>query len=183
MYSTLNKYGQSHAAVMTHYPCPLGTFKKPQAPPQQPSSQKTQIAQEEDAPPTKHQGSLAGRESNNLLPVMDPAFNLREICKQCILLEDHLSHDDKRCTDCCTKHFLTLEALAEEAITLDKNGNLPENAKHLPHKIRDLQIFWIENPDKCPQISQKLREIRKLYQQDSFDVIRNKCSSSSCSIR
>jgi hypothetical protein len=181
MYSTLNKYGQSHTAVMTHYPCPLGTFQKPHGP-----SPKTPISQKNysELPITvKHTGSLAGRESNNLLPVMDPAFNLREICKQCILLEDHLSHDDKRCTDCCTKHFLTLEALAEEAITLDKNGNLPDNAKQLPHKIRDLQIFWIENPDKCPEISQKLREIRKLYQQDSFDVIRNKCSGSSCSIR
>jgi hypothetical protein len=115
---------------------------------------------------------------------MDPSFNLREICKQCVLLEDHLTHDDKRCTDCCTKHFLTLEALAEEALTLDKNGKLRDDARQLPKKIRELQMFWIENPDKCHEISQKLREIRKLYQQDTFDVIRNKCSgSSSCSIR
>ena len=40
-----------------------------------------------------------------LLPVMDCKFNFREICKQCILLEDHLTHNEKRCIDCCMKHF------------------------------------------------------------------------------
>ena len=63
--------------------------------------------------------SLSGKK---LLPVLDPCFNMREICKQCILLEDHLFQTEKRCTDCIKKHFLTIEALGEEAITLDKEN-------------------------------------------------------------
>ena len=167
MYSTLNYYGQSHSAVSTHYPCTLVATPK--------------IIDNDEViiEPYTHNS----HNEDGLLPVMDPSFNLREICKQCVLLEDHLTHDDKRCTDCCTKHFLTLEALAEEALTLDKNGKLRDDARQLPKKIRQLQIFWMDNPDKCHEISQQLREIRKLYQQDSFGVIRKNCTDSSCKIR
>ena len=74
-----------------------------------------------------------------LLPVLDANYNMREICKQCILLEDHLSHVEKRCPDCCIKHFLALEALSEEAIQLDKEQKLDLNVKELPTKIREIQ--------------------------------------------
>jgi hypothetical protein len=115
--------------------------------------------------------------NNELLPVMDPLFNLREICKQSILLEDHLTHDDKRCNDCCTKHFLTLEALAEEAMTLDKSGQYKQEIGNLAPLIRQLQKEWIKNSDHH-EISQKLREIRKKYQQQCFNVIADQnCSS------
>lgn len=120
-----------------------------------------------------------------MLPVMDPRFNLREICKQCILLEDHLTHDDKRCTDCCTKHFLALEALAEEALTLDKQGLLTSDAKDLPRQIRQLQLQWIQNPtpETCGRISQRLRDIRKQFQESSFAVIQDGCSNGQCAVR
>lgn len=54
-----------------------------------------------------------------LLPIMNPLFNLREVSKQLILLEDHLFQDRRRCMDCITKHMLTIEGFLEEAITLD----------------------------------------------------------------
>lgn len=117
---------------------------------------------------------------NELLPVMDPLFNLREICKQSILLEDHLTHDDKRCNDCCTKHFLTLEALAEEAMTLDKYGQYKREIGDLAPIIRQLQKEWINNADHH-EISQKLREIRKKYQQQCFNIIADK-NCSSCNV-
>jgi hypothetical protein len=171
MYSNLNSYGQSRSAVSTHYPCTSVAIPR-------------MIDVDDDETNESYQDELPYQNNQDgLLPVMDPSFNLREICKQCVLLEDHLTHEDKRCTDCCTKHFLTLEALAEEALTLDKNGKLRDDARQLPKKIRELQMFWINNPDKCHEISQKLREIRKLYQQETFGVIQNKCSNSSCSIR
>ena len=58
------------------------------------------------------------RTAGDLLPIMDPLFNLREACKQSALLEDHLNQPRKRCPDCIRKHFLTLEALFEEAVSL-----------------------------------------------------------------
>lgn len=131
----------------------------------------------------------APRDNSKLLPVMNPEFNLREICKQIILLEDHLSHPEKRCTDCCIKHFLTIEALAEEAITLDKQNNY-SHLISLPPKVRNLQKKWYENPSvNCLFISQQLREIRKQYMISSFSIIFtennscNDCSGGVCKIK
>jgi len=83
------------------------------------------------------------------LPVMDFRHNVREICKQLCLLEDHLIHWEKRCIDCCVKHFLMLEGLAEEALTLDSQGLIFQEEKwqslqHLPSHVRSLQqSFWV----------------------------------------
>jgi len=54
------------------------------------------------------------------LSISDPRFNVREIAKQLILLEQHLLEKGKYCPDCITKHILTVEALADECQTLDK---------------------------------------------------------------
>jgi len=56
------------------------------------------------------------------LTLMDPLFNLREITKQLLLLEDHLAHENRRCPDCIRKHLLCIEALADEAVALDPTG-------------------------------------------------------------
>jgi len=47
-------------------------------------------------------------------PVSDPAYNMREITKQSVLLEEHLVEANKFCPDCITKHFLHIIGLAEE---------------------------------------------------------------------
>jgi len=127
-------------------------------------------------PPKKSSSKI--QESEKLLPVLDPMFNLREICKQSILLEDHLSQPEKRCTDCCVKHFLTIEALAEEAITLDKSRS-HSNILNLPSHVRKLQALWFEDPiQNSHTVSQELRQIRKEYQIDCFDIVfREGCDS------
>lgn len=101
-----------------------------------------------------------------LLPVMDPLYNMREICKQSILLEDHLFQKKKRCKDCCIKHQLTIEALAEEAITLDKDGKC-KDLYDLPDKIRELQKDFIAGKDPS-LIAQDYRKIRKSLMQRCF---------------
>lgn len=124
-------------------------------------------------------------EPTGLLPVLDPVFNLREICKQSILLEDHLTHDEKRCTDCCIKHFLALEGLCEEAITLDKEKKHLERIEKLPRYVREVAKKWHENPSKnALECAQMLRKMRKDFQENSFDVVFNKsCGANSCSVR
>jgi len=56
---------------------------------------------------------------SKLDPVLEPKYNLKEVIKQFILLEDHLSHAKKRCLDCIRNHSYYIEGLLEEAITLD----------------------------------------------------------------
>lgn len=94
------------------------------------------------------------------LSLMDPAFNLREFVKQLILLEDHLVQPHKRCSDCIRKHFLTAEALAEEATALDKDrvwGNKPAVLASLIRK-------WSErflDGEPLEALSQQIRALRK----------------------
>ena len=106
-----------------------------------------------------------------LLPVMDPMFNMREMCKQIILLEDHLFQKDKRCHDCICKHFLTIEALAEEAVTLDKDNKYPE-LKDFPTRIRSVSKKYLTDQDDKDMVhsvaGQELRKLRKSIMQKAF---------------
>lgn len=145
---------------------------------------RTPVAELFQTPPTS---TGIPTEHPDLLPVLDCRFNLREICKQCILLEDHLSHDKKRCTDCCIKHFLALEGLCEEAVTLDKE-NRHDHIRGLAEKIRQLQKMWYENPEgSAHQCSQELRQIRKQFMTDVFPMIfetsGNACGDGMCTLR
>ena len=94
------------------------------------------------------------------LSLMHPRFNLREVAKQMILLEDHLSHPYKHCPDCVRKHLMTIEAFAEEAVTLDKLGVYwgvaEELAEHARHWLEDF-----EDDKPQPEIAQQVRNVRK----------------------
>jgi len=131
----------------------------------------------------KNISSIKNEQSFNLLPVLDCRYNLREICKQSILLEDHLSQPEKRCMDCCIKHFLALEGLSEEAITLDINNN--HQLQLLPSEIRLIQSFWLQNPDlNSHEASQKLRQLRKKYMTTNFDLSKLiTCSNGQCKLK
>jgi hypothetical protein len=63
----------------------------------------------------------AGKAGDALDPVSDPRYNMQQIIKQSILLEEHLTNKNKRCRDCITKHFLHIIGLAEEAEMLATN--------------------------------------------------------------
>jgi len=107
-----------------------------------------------------------------LLPIMSPVYNLREICKQMSLLEDHLNNVRKRCPDCIRKHFLTIEALFEEAISLDKEFEYGEYLDGKAQAMRDLQGEWLDDDsdENYLSISQQLRVIRKEFAPICFDV-------------
>lgn len=51
-------------------------------------------------------------------PVNDPDYNMRNIVKQSILLEEHIAEKNKYCLGCIVKHFLHIIGLAEEAVWL-----------------------------------------------------------------
>lgn len=154
---------------------------------------KTPIKSLQSSPPAQNRKTSIGEplhaESESLLPVLDCRFNLREICKQCILLEDHLSHDKKRCYDCCIKHFLAIEGLSEEAVTLDKEAKYKDVLCEIPDKVRHIQKFWYENPEtNSHEASQMLRELRKDFMQKTFNIgfdssEKGACSGGVCKIK
>lgn len=102
-----------------------------------------------------------------LLPVLRPSFNAREICKELVLLEKHLNEPLQRCKDCISKHFLTIEALAEEAISLhcpEKKRRCPLQVRKIPHMIRRLQSELAASaysPSKYAATAAVLRKLRK----------------------
>lgn len=111
-----------------------------------------------------------------LLPIMSPLYNLREICKQIVLLEDHLNQPRKRCPDCIRKHFLTIEALFEEAVSLDKELKYVEILDGKAEEIRKLQSVWLDTKDSKQAhrfyliLAQTLRVLRKSFAGYCFDV-------------
>ena len=101
-----------------------------------------------------------------LLPVMRPAQNMREIIKQVIMLEDHLFQSCKRCGDCVNKHFLTIEALAEECGTLCDAANpaASREAQAVASEVRVLHHAWAQDPKGdgiCTRVAGQLRQLRK----------------------
>jgi hypothetical protein len=68
----------------------------------------------------KNDGSCSSS-CDSIDPVSDPRYNMQQIIKQSILLEEHLTNKNKRCRDCITKHFLHIIGLAEEAQMLATN--------------------------------------------------------------
>lgn len=123
---------------------------------------------EVDAGPAQCTGGCGDDGGKGLLPVLNPCFNMREICKQSILLEDHLFQTEKRCTDCIKKHFLCMEGLSEEAITLDKNNQYDLGRWDLPQKIRSLEKRFIAG-ESAEALAQELRQIRKPLMAQFFD--------------
>lgn len=105
----------------------------------------------------------------DLLPIMHPLYNMRECCKQIALLEDHLNNERKRCRDCIRKHFLTIEALLEEAISLDNKAKWTDVLEDKPEIVRKCQERWIDGDDER-EIAQDLRVIRKDFAPMCFDL-------------
>lgn len=95
-----------------------------------------------------------------MLDIFNPIHNLKEICKEFVLLEDHLQAPEKRCPDCIRKHLLKAEAFAEEAIALDKTNQHKEVLKPLPVQIREIQEAFMSGADDH-LLGQKVRMIRK----------------------
>ena len=98
-------------------------------------------------------------------PVSDPRYNMQQIVKQSILLEEHLTNKNKRCRDCITKHFQHIIGLAEEAQMLATvNCNKYQLLNESVNIYNDLFNLWFKNRNdesKIMEISDKLRIHRK----------------------
>lgn len=95
-------------------------------------------------------------------------FNLREISKNLLLLEDHLSDDDKWCEDCIRKHLLMVEALAEEVMTMAPSSIWIPHCKRISVLARNWMIMVADGLDKSG-IAKEVRKVRKDVVQHVFD--------------
>ena len=94
------------------------------------------------------------------LSISDPRYNIREIVKQMILLEQHLLEKNKYCPDCISKHILTIEALAEEGQCLDAQRRWCKLLHPLVGKAR---VWGAAFEAQVPphKIGQDVRAVRK----------------------
>lgn len=108
-----------------------------------------------------------------LLPIFEATHNFREIAKQLVLLEDHLSHSRKRCQDCIRKHFVTAEALAEEAVSLagaDRESR--EIASELAEALRDIGVEYSLRRIPAEVTASALRTLRKPLLKASYTHVK-----------
>ena len=134
----------------------------------------------------KSGGSCNIKTCGALDPVSNPAYNMQQIVKQSILLEEHITNKNKRCRDCITKHFLHIIGLAEEAqmLATDKCNKYPLIVESVD-LYNDLLKEWIKNKDSEQvnlQVADKLRINRKkliaiYFFNDDYDL--NNFSTSS----
>lgn len=127
-----------------------------------------------DIEPTCNSGKCSIN-TNSLYPILDPKFNMREVAKQCLLLEDHLNNVHKRCYDCIKKHFLIIDGFLEEAISLEKNNNERNTMRTLYAKWIELEKQYAKSPmnsNNMDDISKKIRTFRKPLIEKFFDIIK-----------
>lgn len=125
--------------------------------------------------------------------ILNPLFNLREVLKNCLMLEDHLFQKDRRCGDCIKKHSMLIEGFLEEAISLDIKGEYNEHINSLIDAYKALASVFFRSTFKNEdfvRMAQGLRALRKnlVTRYDFFSAellfsreILNGNGSSSCS--
>lgn len=102
-----------------------------------------------------------------VLPLHAPQFNIREACKEMLLLEKHLGVKGQYCTDCIMKHMLTVEALFEEAIGL---GGWKGSANDLLLDAWGMvQSDYLEGK-RSQDLAQMIRILRKSLTPHVFDL-------------
>lgn len=104
-------------------------------------------------------------------PLNSAEFNIREIAKQFLLLEDHLADDDKFCKDCVRKHLMMVEALAEEAVTLEPGSKWASTSKGLANMSRDMMVTFSKGNGNGVRASlgAKIRLVRKGLVEKVYD--------------
>lgn len=97
--------------------------------------------------------------------VNDPAYNMENIVKQSILLEEHIAEKNKYCLSCIVKHFQHILGLAEEALWMaGKDVNKYPYLKESEEFYQGLFDSWVSNrnnDDVKVEVLNKLREKRR----------------------
>lgn len=117
-----------------------------------------------------HHRHTKSNEDVHIAEVGQPLFNVREAAKQCVALEDHLEHPEKRCQDCIRKHFSLIELFLEEAIGLDRYGKHQALLCDKPARVRQIIKEYNRRHDYL-RTSQAIRDMRKEFINASFESV------------
>ena len=109
--------------------------------------------------------------NKDILPVLDPEFNIREIVKNILLLENHIMHKENRCLQCLRKHSCLIEAFLEEAMTIDKHYKHLKLLKPMPKQVRKIQKMIIGGRENYYDIVKELRKMRAKLFDIAFDFV------------
>ena len=93
--------------------------------------------------------------------VNDPAYNMRNVVVQSVLLEEHLSDEAKYCRSCIVKHFAHIEGLLREAKWMAGGGH--RKYALLDESIRvysDAFAEWLRGRDDRARVLQVLDAVR-----------------------
>ena len=110
-----------------------------------------------------------------IMPVLNPCFNIREVVKNMLLINDHLLDPDRRCYDCLLKHSLLIEGFLEEAMTLDKKQKYTKILKNYPKEMRKIQKLLIGGRKNYYDISIKINKLRKPLMKIAFNFVKECC--------
>jgi len=109
-----------------------------------------------------HTCGLGGQVDN----VNEPSYNMRNVIRQIILLEEHLAEDNKYCKACCVKHFNHILGLIEEAKWMACSS--PENTYPLMNEsfnlFNSLFILWARNMNDSKIRKHVLSNMRNMRQ-------------------
>ena len=64
---------------------------------------------------SSNQCTADGHKCGAIDPVNNPSYNMQNVVKQSILLEEHIAESNKYCISCIVKHFQHIIGLVEEA--------------------------------------------------------------------
>lgn len=94
-------------------------------------------------------------------PINDPDYNVKEVIKNTLLIEQHLSEKKKYCKPCLLKHYLLSQALLDEAVWMagcscKEYPNLEESLEFYENNFQK----WHKNMDDDENRLQVLEELR-----------------------
>ena len=117
------------------------------------------------SPPRNGQGTCTKDFCGAIDDVTNPAYNMKNVIMQSILLEEHLAEDRKYCKQCCCKHFLHIIGLTTEGLMMagSDEAKYPLMKESIDFYENAYQV-WSDNKDNDKvrkQLCSRLRDWRK----------------------
>lgn len=96
-------------------------------------------------------------------PVNDPAYNVKEVIKNTVLIEQHLAEKRKYCKECLVKHFLLSIGLLEEAVWMAGCKKYPklQESESLYNQVFEEWRGDMDGTDTRLETLRKLRDWRQ----------------------
>jgi hypothetical protein len=121
---------------------------------------------EKKRPIHPHTGQKCSATCGALDPVNEPDYNMREVIKNTLLIEDHLANKNKYCKECLVKHYLLSISYLEEAVWMacDHCKDYPK-LEESEKFFKDIFEKWHKNMDDDATRLECLAKIREWRQE------------------